>query len=242
METYCEEDCYNADETGMQWRALPNTSIVFKEEKEVRGFKICKERVTLMVCSNATGSHKIPMMVIGKSQKPRCFGKKIPDNYYANKTAWMSSELFIRWYEDIFIPAVEDHQRRNGRVKPVILLLDNAPVHPRADSLERNGGRFRVRYLPPNVTALIQPMDQTVIATLKANYRRLILRQLIHSDDEAPITRQMFLKSYTLKEAIMNIKLAWASVKESTLKNAWNKLRGGEQPEEEILMEYEEEE
>jgi hypothetical protein len=43
------------------------------------------------------GSEKIPLLVIGKSLNPRCFGKKnnrakLPVNYKANKKAWMTGK------------------------------------------------------------------------------------------------------------------------------------------------------
>ena len=47
----------------------------------------------------------------------------------------------------------------------VLLVLDNAPRHPaQLGDLYPNG---KVVYLPPNTTALLQPMDQTVIASLR---------------------------------------------------------------------------
>ncbi|KAI5152729.1 hypothetical protein ENBRE01_2960 [Enteropsectra breve] len=39
---------------------------------------------------------KRPATIIGKYEKPRCFKNKILSNikYYANKNAWMTSDLF----------------------------------------------------------------------------------------------------------------------------------------------------
>lgn len=223
--TYEERDIYNADESELYWRALPTKSIVLKDEKQPADFKQSKDRVTIMVCANAAGCHRIPLLMIGKSKNPRCFAKKTPENYYADKSAWMQTQLFIRWYDEKFIPAVEKYQESQGRTNKVLLLMDNAPVHPAASTLMREGGRFEVLYMPPNVTSLIQPMDQTVISSLKRNYRRLIPQDLIKKDDEKQISRTEFLKTFTIKDAYNYINTAWADVKESTLKNAWNKLR-----------------
>ncbi|XP_071496810.1 tigger transposable element-derived protein 4-like [Diadema antillarum] len=52
--------------------------------------KWSKERITLMLCANTVGE-KEPAMIIGKSIKPRCFGrierKDLPVDYHANKKA-----------------------------------------------------------------------------------------------------------------------------------------------------------
>ena len=40
-----------------------------------------KDCVTLMACSNATGNHELPLVLIGKSANRRCF-KNINKNSY----------------------------------------------------------------------------------------------------------------------------------------------------------------
>ena len=50
-----------------------------------------KDRVTLMACSNGTGSHKLPLMFVGKAANPRCFKKVnktgLPVAYYSEKVS-----------------------------------------------------------------------------------------------------------------------------------------------------------
>ena len=54
---------YNMDETALFYLMLPCYSVLMPEEdiSTVRGKKKSKERVTLTVCANATGSHKLPL-------------------------------------------------------------------------------------------------------------------------------------------------------------------------------------
>ena len=55
------------------------------------GGKRSKDRITVLVCSNMSGSEKLPLLVIGKFAKPRCFkiARSIPVQYEANKRAWI---------------------------------------------------------------------------------------------------------------------------------------------------------
>lgn len=99
MSAYVEGDIYNANESGLLWKSLPDQSIVNQEEKTPGGFKPSKERVTIMVCGNASGSHKIPLMMIGTPANPRWWKKNVPDRYYNNKSAWKTISLFIEWYD-----------------------------------------------------------------------------------------------------------------------------------------------
>lgn len=40
--------------------------------EKVIGGKTDKDILTVLCCVNADGSHKLPMLVIGRSEKPRC--------------------------------------------------------------------------------------------------------------------------------------------------------------------------
>ena len=52
-EEYSRDDVYNADETGINGRALPEKS----REARAPRFRASKERVAAMVCANASGKH-----------------------------------------------------------------------------------------------------------------------------------------------------------------------------------------
>ncbi|XP_065650735.1 tigger transposable element-derived protein 6-like [Hydra vulgaris] len=69
---------------------MPTESLV-----TTRGKKKSKERVTLVVCSNATGSHKIPCSMIGKAARPACIvGRTWPIPYFYQKNAWMDVSIY----------------------------------------------------------------------------------------------------------------------------------------------------
>ena len=98
LERYDPNNIYNADETGLYWRLLPDKTHAVSGEK-CTGGKVSKERITILVCSNMTGSDKLPLLAIGKFKKPRCFQgvSYLPVDYEANRTAWMTSTIFEAW-------------------------------------------------------------------------------------------------------------------------------------------------
>lgn len=71
--SFSKDDVYNADETGLNWKAIPHKLLVSRRERSAPGFKSSKQRITIMVCANASGQHALPLLVIGKSKNPRCF-------------------------------------------------------------------------------------------------------------------------------------------------------------------------
>lgn len=64
---------YNMDETGINFKLLPRKMYDTSDEKSAAWFKVSKERIMVALCSNASGTHKIPIFVIGKSSKPLAF-------------------------------------------------------------------------------------------------------------------------------------------------------------------------
>jgi hypothetical protein len=92
---YEPKDVFNLDETGLFWKLLPNKTMAFKGERCTAGKK-SRERLTAVVGANMDGSEKLPLLVIGKSAKPRCFkNAEIPVDYTANSKAWMTSKFIL---------------------------------------------------------------------------------------------------------------------------------------------------
>jgi predicted DNA-binding protein YlxM (UPF0122 family) len=65
IDKYDPNDVYNADETGLFFKALPNRSLVLAKES-CKGGKRSKERFTVLLCTNMTGTDKLQPFLIGK--------------------------------------------------------------------------------------------------------------------------------------------------------------------------------
>jgi len=59
--------------------------------------------------------------------------------------------------------------------KKAFLFLDNAPSHRSSETLKSNDGTIKVMFLPPNTTAAIQPMDQSVLDPCKKLLAHIII-------------------------------------------------------------------
>ena len=79
----------------------------------------------------------------------------------------MNQLFFVDWYDKVFVPQARKHCKSVGLpsvLTTIILTLDNCPAHPPAATLIR--GNIRVMYLPPEITSILQPMDQEIIRSL----------------------------------------------------------------------------
>uniref|UniRef100_A0A3P9I0D2 DDE-1 domain-containing protein n=1 Tax=Oryzias latipes TaxID=8090 RepID=A0A3P9I0D2_ORYLA len=185
----------------------------FKEEVKAPGFKAQKDRLTLIMCGYAAGFMIKPGLIY-RSKNPRTLKNKnkddLPVYWMYNAKAWMTKALNLDWFKNCFIPQVKCYLRGKGLDFKVLLLVDNAGGH--ADDLAYD--RVQIKFLPPNTTSLIQPMDQGIIRAFKALYTRNTLQHLV--DD--------YWRGYTIASCLQNIQRAIKEMKTETLNACWKKL------------------
>ena len=165
---YPLENIFNADEFGLFYQRLSNKTLHLKAEK-CSGGKYSKIRLTGLAAGNAYGE-RLPMFVIGKANKPRCFKgvRNLPCRYRGQRKSWMTAELFEEWARQL-------DRKFSAANREIALIIDNCTAHPHVE--QRNF--IESIFLPPNTTSHTQPMDQGIIRALKGKYRSLAVRKLI---------------------------------------------------------------
>ena len=206
---------WNMDETGCFWKALL-TSGMAEKGKICSGGKMSKVRVTVAFFVSASGSKEMPV-VIGKSEKPRCFKRveksNLPVQYYNQPKAWMSGNIMHSILQQL-------NRRLSLEGRQILLLMDNAGCHP--DNLTDKYSNIKIVFLPPNTTSVIQPLDLGIIKNFKVHYRRLLLLHVLAKIDEPDISSAHDVtKSVTLLNAIRWVSQAWERVKSDTIKKCF---------------------
>ncbi|XP_074105377.1 LOW QUALITY PROTEIN: uncharacterized protein LOC141531439 [Cotesia typhae] len=87
---------------------LPSTTLIAACEAGTFSIKDEKERVTVATYSNASGTLKLPLV---------------------QKSAWMTSALFKKWFEEKFVRVVTGFLAEEG-LKKAVLSVDNCTAHP----------------------------------------------------------------------------------------------------------------
>lgn len=207
---YLPEDIYNADETGLYYRALPSKTFTFRNEK-CTGGKSVKERLTVLLCANLNGEKEKPL-VIGKSKNPRCFKNfhvdKLQVDWYYNKKAWMTRDIMTDWLHKFD----RKMQRQNRKI---LLFLDNATSHP-----DIQLSNISIIFLPPNTTTHCQPLDQGIIKNFKSLYRKFLMRRILSSIECSSSTAELE-KSITIANALIWIVAAWRDVSTKTIEKCF---------------------
>jgi hypothetical protein len=230
---YDPKNVYNMDETNLFFRLLPRYSLLMPDEdiSTSRGKKKCKDRVSLIMCANVVGIHKIPCTLIGKPKALACIkDRQWPVPYFSQVKAWMDVETCWKWFNEVFLLEVKKRTRRR-----VLLLLDNAPGH--FEAFERDN--VRIVFFPPNCTSWKQPCNMGIIAALKKRFKYLYLKDVLdfyELDEEAKLRKKMqgrrlrrgavgvaYGNPAHLLDAASYVKEAWQSVSPSSIKNAFIK-------------------
>ncbi|XP_064116376.1 tigger transposable element-derived protein 1-like [Macrobrachium nipponense] len=97
---YILEQVFNMDETGLFWKRMPSRTFLYKDEVKKPGSKAHKDRVTLLMCGNATGFMLKPGLIY-KLLNPRALKNKnkalLPVYWMSNKKAWITKALTLDW-------------------------------------------------------------------------------------------------------------------------------------------------
>lgn len=103
--------------------------------------------------------------------------------------------------------------QHNNLPKKAVLIVDNASSH----KIDVN---FRIIFLPPNATALIQPLDQNVLRSTKLRYRNKLISHIISTSSGIVNT----LKTINLRNIFEFLAEAWNSIPAELIATAWKPL------------------
>ena len=216
---YPPERVYTMTSTFLFYRILPHRTYVTKlpDGKRVRACKglKCKDRVTMYLCTNESGTDKVPITCIGKYENPACFQvaaqKKLP--YLANKQALSDAGTFQRWWRIVFLPHIRSRFPDNEKC---LLLVEN--VGPcKAELLRDPTGQVRVESLPPSHSSIMnfsapnssetvsllaqqnqantapqcQALEYGIVETVKRRYRYRLLKEVMDAFDEREMRRKV---------------------------------------------------
>lgn len=174
---YAPKDIFNCDETGLCWRIIPDRSLT---TCFIPGRRKDKARIILHFCTNSDTSERLPIWMIGTAKKPRVFqaaGINIENlgcYWRHNKKAWMTGKIFEEWL--CWFDA-----KMTGRY--VLLLMDNFSVHESAVKVSLRLQNTLIVWLPANSTTKYQPLDQGIIRTWKAFWKRQWLSYMMAEFD-----------------------------------------------------------
>ncbi|KAI2766341.1 transcriptional regulator family: Centromere protein B, DNA-binding region [Penicillium roqueforti] len=177
LKTLCgefpEDDIYNMDETGLFWRKPPFSASPAQNQLTTNREN---SRICIMLCTNSTGSDRLPLWVIGHTPMPEALQranlKAMDCHWRYHRQAWLTQSIMQEWllffYDNI-------GERR------VLLLLDNHPDHQAAVEATPPPPNVHIQLFPTQTRTSDeqQPINLGISQTLKHYYRRQWLAYIV---------------------------------------------------------------
>ena len=79
-------------------------------------------------------------------------------------------------------------------------------------------------FLPPNVTSVVQPLDQGIIASFKIQYKKKLLRWVLSQYDDATL-KDLRKVVPNIRQAIMWSYEVWSELDAQIVRNCWRMAR-----------------
>lgn len=189
VKEYNPKDIYSMNESALFYQVQPDTNV---SDGPVKGCKKAEDKITLAFCTNANGSDKRTVTVVGKYKD---LNPSVYVSHRHNADARMAAIEFGEWIKDFN----EDMQKNKRSI--LLLVNNNTPFHKAT-----NLSNVRLEFLPRS----LQPLDAGIIKSFKTHYRRHEARKIAENTIQV-----------SLNDALYLIKLAWDEVSSETIVNCW---------------------
>ena len=164
---------WNLDESGMPYDPR-NCRVISKRGQKT--FQIVpgqsRDNTTILAACSASGKALPPLIVYEGLFVQTTWRPNVDKNYefypwqYANKSGWMDSSLFYKWFE-IFEERTRTLDKDNN-VEPRLVIYDGHLSHVWYGTTElARTNKMTILKLPPHTTELLQPLDVSVFKSLK---------------------------------------------------------------------------
>ncbi len=212
---YDLKNMFNMDETGFFFHVLLDSTLSHVKQS-CKGGKQGKDRITVVLTCSTLGE-KLSPWIIGKSKNPRTFHKqdmnKLKVKYTNNAKAWMMNPIFNQ-----YLKKLDEYFKRKGR--KIVLFLDNTLVHIVDEAI--NLTNVELRYFPPNLTSILQPLDVRIIRSLKVLSQKFEVLSILDNINDSLHAWDLVRKLIIL-DGMKFIDKSWSMVKVETIQKCFFK-------------------
>jgi hypothetical protein len=222
------DNIYNVVYVPIMWKSVPEKTEIFKRAKSTGNQEMCEDHVTVLICVNASGCQKLPILIIGSeviNRRLYNFKTRIFSTIYKSKSnAWMDSTIFNDWFEHHFLKSVREKQK-NGKREKTVLLLDNSRLLFDLKNLNEKDEFVTVESIPNDVSQVVLPIRCGIIVCFIRKYRRelaRILEPLADSDKEDEVIDNH--KDLNMWDCCRIVHRAWSKVDDVVIRRAWTRV------------------
>ena len=192
--SFAPDDTYTMAETALFYAIGPAATRLVIDSNH--------HKLTLVLCANATGTHRLRPFVIGKQPGDKTLNSSTRVTYHCNNKVLMNQVLFQLWLQDL------DIQMCLAKRK-ICLVLEKSSVHG-VDGIHLCN--VTVKFFKINQPTCISPMAAGIVKGFKLFYRKLLVHHFLQDTNPQIIS---------IKEALCFIHQAWINVTAANIQQCW---------------------
>lgn len=215
--------CFNLDEEGYDEYTIAKEEIIIVEKEEKDNNKKTKyypitrknDHATFLAAINAYGDFVKPMIVTKRAtvEADLLIHNLGPDKIMLKQTSkgYITSECFDEWFEEAFIPKLQDLRKKFNYDGMGILILDGASQHfsiPFFKLCKENN--MHIIFLPPHSSNQTQPMDLGMFHVHKERIRHTNL-ELGDDSHFVTVVRNLY-NAWEMTAISANIQGSWKAM------------------------------
>lgn len=184
-------------------------------------------QLTLMACTNASGSMKLPLMILGLHKEGKLAksgnqnaNKLLPFYYHNRDFAGMDLANYSAWLNQYCVPHMKYFLGHNTHSQESVLMIDQASRLEAAKYFSFN--QMHIVTLPDELNHYI---DQ-VSLKLMAHFRNLIKEKLGCDESDPSYKTQLsnFSNPLDYRDIVLLLHQAWARVSAEEIRDCWQKM------------------
>lgn len=191
-EGFSDDDIYTADEIGLFYKPSKNRIQKLRGKKFVQG--CVKDRLSIFLCSNASGSDKKKLLVCG-TEDPLINSNRDPQTLPVLYVRHAQAHFTTRIFENYVTCWNKELEQRK---KKALLVLDRATIHTKMQL-----SHLKLLFVPYKSKNTLVPVRNGVYARFRAEFRRLILQ------DKVMNCMNGSSRNITCLEALNMLEKAW---------------------------------
>lgn len=179
-----------------------------------KGSEIAAEELSIMFCSNTTGTLKLPLMVIGNSTISN--NEELPVYYKYRDRDLIGGHAFEQWQKEKGMPCVRNFLKKQNLSPMALLLVSHFYTSGKIVGFEE-----KIAYLPPNASCIIKSFNQKVLKELKVRFWLKIFSYILESRECGFDTSNV-----KLEEVLHLLDEAWNETSVEAFSHFWDFLSG----------------